>query len=135
MIVASFNVENLFNRAKVFNEDQQTTKKYLTQYKELSTLFEKVKYTDSDKVKMIGLINSLGLAKSDASEFVLLRKVRGKLIQRKKNSNEISIVANGRADWIGWLDLKTEPVDEIAMQNTARVIRDLNADVNNGAPT
>jgi hypothetical protein len=33
--------------------------------------------------------------------------------------------------WIGWVQLKTDRVDEVAIGNTARVIRDLNADVLN----
>ena len=41
----------------------------------------------------------------------------------------MQVVANGREDWIGWLELKTERVNEIATQNTARVIRDIKADV------
>jgi hypothetical protein len=41
----------------------------------------------------------------------------------------VQVVADGRADWIGWVDLKTEPVDELAMRHTAMVIRDLDADV------
>jgi endonuclease/exonuclease/phosphatase family metal-dependent hydrolase len=41
----------------------------------------------------------------------------------------MEIVAKGRDDWIGWAELRTEPVDEIAMLNTGRVIRDVDADV------
>lgn len=38
-------------------------------------------------------------------------------------------MANGRDDWIGWFDLKQEHVKETAVENTARVARELNADV------
>ena len=38
-------------------------------------------------------------------------------------------MAGGREDWVGWLELKTERVNEIATQNTARVIKEVNADV------
>jgi len=41
----------------------------------------------------------------------------------------VQIVATGRKDWIGWLELKTERVNEIATQNTARVVREIKADV------
>ena len=33
------------------------------------------------------------------------------------------------ADWVGWVELTTEPVDELAMQHTAMVMRDVAADV------
>jgi endonuclease/exonuclease/phosphatase family metal-dependent hydrolase len=38
-------------------------------------------------------------------------------------------VANGRGEWIGWVELKTEAVDEAATRNTARVIDDSAPDV------
>lgn len=41
----------------------------------------------------------------------------------------MQVVAGGRDEWVGWLELKTEHVNEIATQNAARVIRDVNADV------
>ena len=41
----------------------------------------------------------------------------------------VQVVAGGRSDWIGWVELKTDRVNEITIGNTARVIRDLNADV------
>ena len=41
----------------------------------------------------------------------------------------MEVAAAGRSDWIGWVELKTEPVDELAMQHTAMVIRDINADI------
>jgi len=129
MKIASFNVENLFNRAKAFNEDQNTATEYLKEVAELNQLFEKNTYSETDKSRMIVLLQQLGLTKSDTSKFVILRKIRGKLVHRPRNTSEISIKANGRNDWIGWAELRTEPVDEIAMHNTGRVIRDLNADV------
>jgi endonuclease/exonuclease/phosphatase family metal-dependent hydrolase len=57
-----------------------------------------------------------------------LRKIRGQLLRRPR-AGEPEIVASGRASWIGWVELKTEPVNEVATQNTARVIASLNADI------
>jgi endonuclease/exonuclease/phosphatase family metal-dependent hydrolase len=39
------------------------------------------------------------------------------------------IVANGREDWIGWVELTKEPTDELATEHTAIVMRDIDADV------
>ncbi len=122
-------MENLFNRAKAFNEDRETASKIIHDVAELNKLFEKETYTDQDKADMAGLLAELGLAGSDASEYAMLRKIRGKIVHRPRNSGAINIVAGGRNDWIGWVELKTAPVDEIAMHNTGRVIRDLDADV------
>ena len=41
----------------------------------------------------------------------------------------LEIVAKGRADWTGWVEMKTELVNEVSTRNTAQVVRDLNADV------
>ena len=41
----------------------------------------------------------------------------------------VEIVATGRADWTGWVEMKTELVNEISTRNTAQVVRDLNADL------
>ena len=41
----------------------------------------------------------------------------------------VEIVANGRGDWIGWIELAKEAVDETATRMTARVIRDIGAHV------
>ena len=41
----------------------------------------------------------------------------------------VEIVANGLGDWIGWIELAKEAVDETATRMTARVIRDIGAHV------
>jgi hypothetical protein len=42
---------------------------------------------------------------------------------------KLEIVANGRADWIGWIELSKEPTDELATEHTAMEMRDVNAEV------
>ena len=70
-----------------------------------------------------------GLAKQDdGGEWVILRQNRGKLVKRPR-ADGLEIVADGRDDWIGWVELKTEPINELAMEHTAMVMRDVNADV------
>ncbi|MEX2622388.1 MAG: endonuclease/exonuclease/phosphatase family protein [Acidimicrobiia bacterium] len=65
--------------------------------------------------------------KSDqGNDAVHLRRIRGKVLKR---SGTMELVAIGRLDWIGWVEAKTEPVNEIAIDNTGRVIRDVNADI------
>jgi hypothetical protein len=36
---------------------------------------------------------------------------------------------SGRDDWIGWVELATETVDELSTRMTGRVITDVNADI------
>ena len=136
MRLAAFNVENLFDRAKVFNDDAPdgAHQGVLDAHAELNKLFEKPAYSAADKARMIELITFLGMLKSDEGSaddapnggFTRIRKIRGQLIRRPRDPSEPrEIVADGRADWVGWCELKTEAVDEQAMLHTAQVIADL----------
>ena len=130
MVLASFNLENLFDRAKAFNLDTIADGKViLDKFGKLNNLFAKPTYTPAVKKEILASLKDLGVLKDDnGGEFVRLRQNRGKLLKRPK-SGPVQVVADGRADWIGWLELKTEQVNEIATQNTARVLRDVQADV------
>jgi endonuclease/exonuclease/phosphatase family metal-dependent hydrolase len=129
MRLAVYNVENLFDRPKAMNLGSWSEGKPILQdFAALSELLGEVEYTAAHKTRMAELMIRLGLEKRDEARFVLLRRSRGQLLRRPK-SGGIEIVADGRADWAGSLELQDEPVDEIAMRNTAAVIRDVNADV------
>lgn len=129
MRIAAFNVENLFDRAKVFNDDDPDAHRdVLAAHAELNTLFEEPVYTDPIKARMMALIDGLGMLRRDQGPFTRLRKIRGQLISRPR-TRPTYIKADGREDWVGWCELRTEAVDETAMLNTARMIRDIGADV------
>lgn len=129
MRIASYNVENLFERAKVMNlENWAEGKPVLNDYAALNALLGEQTYTDAAKEKMVALMQSLGLEASDTGPFVLLRRNRGALLKRPKTGG-IEITANGRNDWVGSLELLRGPINHVAIQNTARVINHLNADV------
>jgi endonuclease/exonuclease/phosphatase family metal-dependent hydrolase len=129
MKIASFNMENLFDRAKALNQGSWADgKATLEAYAALNAVLRKPVYSTVDKKKIITLLDRLGLKRSDESEFVTLRQNRGRLVKRPRGK-PIEIVAEGAGDWTGWLDLKREAVNEIATQNTARVVQALDADV------
>lgn len=130
MRIAAFNVENLFDRAKVFNDpDPDAHRDILDAHSQLNKLFEKPVYSDADKAEMLRLIDKLGMLKRDEGPFTRIRKIRGRLIMRPRPPKEVTIVATGRDDWIGWCELRTEGVDELAMLHTAQMILDVKADV------
>lgn len=130
MRIAAYNVENLFDRARVFNDENDSHKAVLDAHAEINTLFEQATYTDADKARMLALLDQLGMLNDNEGPFVRLRKIRGQLIRRPRDrSKPRKIVAQGREDWIGWVELKTETVDATAMLLTARVIFDVGADI------
>lgn len=135
MRIASFNVENLFERVRAMNftsagvaDPMAAGREILDDFAKLNGLFAKPSYSSADKTKMIDLLTKLGLGKSDDAKYVILRKNHGELLKRK-NGKITEITASGRTDWIGWVELEKEAVDEVATQNTARVLKTINADV------
>lgn len=129
MKLASYNVENLFLRARAMNQSSWAEgRDVLKMHADLNRILGKDAYSATDKKKIVELLKALGLGKSDSGKWAILRQNKGDLVKRKKNG-AIEVVANGRGDWIGWLDLQFEAVDETATRMTAQVIRDVNADV------
>jgi hypothetical protein len=65
----------------------------------------------------------------------LLRKYRGQLLRRAPGDDgdideeDVSVVATGRSDWTGWVDLVKDQIQARAIENTARVIREVGADI------
>lgn len=128
MKLASFNVENLFLRARALNNETFAEgREILKAQADINRILGKQRYTAPDKSKIIERLDQLGLKKSDDSKFAILRQNRGHLV--KRSGGEITVVADGRSDWIGWVDLVVEQVNESATRNTARVIVDIDADV------
>ncbi len=128
MRLASFNLENLFQRPAVLNlTSTDEIQKRLEDYYNLSHLIEKKVYSDEDKRKIIEIMNeNHGLASRDKkSQYIRLIEIRGYLL----NQSFSAVGAKGRDEWIGWFELIPGSVKETAIENTARVINSVKADV------
>lgn len=129
MRIAAYNVENLFDRPKAFNQTTGTAHQGVVEAcAALNVLFEKETYSAADKARILTLMNRHGMERSDTGPFARIRKIRGQLISRPRNRDAF-IKADGRADWVGWCELRTAAVDARAMRHTGQVIRDVGADV------
>jgi len=134
MRLASFNVENLFARAVAMNQAKPAEgRAALEGFAAFNALIAKPAYADADKAEMARLLTALGLLTEDNAEFVRLRRNRGEFLVRRRPGGAktvvLDIVAEGRGDWTGWMELEREPVDDLSMRLTARVIADVGADV------
>ncbi len=128
--VAALNVENLFDRPKAMSQPMSTQgNPILAAHARLNALVGEEIYTDQIKAEILQHLATLGLERSDNAELAVLRQVRGRLVKRPAAPKPVEVVAGGRPDWIGWVDLTKERVNELAMTHTARVIDDVGADV------
>jgi endonuclease/exonuclease/phosphatase family metal-dependent hydrolase len=141
MRIASFNVESLFERPVAMHPSEKATAassgvlaewkpgaSILAAFAQLSELLAKDVYTDPDKSAIVDLLKALGLRSSDESKWAVLRQNRGRLVRRSPGKDPV-VVARGRASWLGWLELKKEPLSDVSIQNTGRVLKELAADV------
>lgn len=130
MRIATFNVENMFERAKAMNLNTWAEGKTILQdYKRLNELIQRDTYTDAVKQELLDIMKGYrGLLTKGESNYLRLRDIRGKLLSRPKGK-PVEIAAGGRSDWIGWFELEKEAVSETATENTARVLGLLKADV------
>jgi endonuclease/exonuclease/phosphatase family metal-dependent hydrolase len=140
--IASYNVENLFARPKAFDSsDWAIGAPILSAYREVNELFQNENYSDADRIRMRDLLvtldiysrNSQGAIRRKHSpnpRWAWLRKNRGSFDRQPSDSTQdVEIVATGRGDWIGWVELAVEPTNELSTRLTARVINDINADI------
>lgn len=132
--IASFNVENLFARPKAFGTNMSFNEPIVDYFNEVSDLFSKESYSNTDKEKIIELLVKLDIYYVDNNgitrrkwsanpKWAWLRKNRGSFDVEREETG-IEIIATGRESWIGWVELALEPTNEKSIRMTAKVIED-----------
>jgi endonuclease/exonuclease/phosphatase family metal-dependent hydrolase len=127
--IATFNCENLFARPIAMNlDDNAKGQPYIDAFHELNSIFGKPVYSSEDKARILELMGKYGLtALRPKNRYLEFRKIRGQLF--KKQGNKTTVVAKGRSNWVGWIELKTESIRDQAILNTARVIAAVDANI------
>jgi len=117
--IATYNAENLFSRAKVFNLSNPTIGD--DAIKKIGDLQNELDRTVYNKAKILNLYNQ-------AKKYVSVNEEMGKLW--KKSRNQITDVkANGKKDWAGSLVFKKAKFNKMERSNTAKIIKTVNADL------
>lgn len=129
--LATFNLENLFTRPVAMNQATDAAgREAIEDHAAANGIVNKEVYSASDKVKLIELTNRYKWHYRDPPKnaLVQLQKIRGQLF-RKPQNGPVEVVADGRADWIGWFELQREDVNWKATFNTGRVIHEVRPDI------
>jgi hypothetical protein len=111
----------------------------LQAFARFNTVSNKVLCKQADKVAILRDLETLGVLHRSAAEnlqmtthpfsgWAQMREDRGDFIKQPR-SGSAEIVASARNAWIGWVELLSESVNEVATHMTARVIDDVGADV------
>ncbi|HZS06722.1 MAG TPA: endonuclease/exonuclease/phosphatase family protein [Blastocatellia bacterium] len=108
--IATFNCENLFSRPKVFETTAAKSQKIL---KDVAELEAELRRDPFDKKKIKSLQTSL-------KGFATINEVRGHLSSQS---------VKGPKDFLGWVELTRSENTDAAVENTARVIAEVDADI------
>jgi endonuclease/exonuclease/phosphatase family metal-dependent hydrolase len=106
--IATFNCENLFTRPGIFEESDEKATELLHQVDLLKAELKKPVF---DKKEIKRLSDSL-------KGFATINDIRGKAASAK-----------GAADWLGYVSLEKTTLKDETVNNVARVISDLDADI------
>lgn len=118
---ATFNVENLFSRARVLNlSDRLKAEGILIEVAGLNKLLGKAAYSATDKS---AILQQAGKLKS----YIEIREDRGKLFTGRGANRRVT--ASGAGAWDGAIEFKRADISEQARTSTADVNKAVRADV------
>ena len=106
--IATFNCENLFSRPKIFGTSSSRAKELLGYVDELNNELSKAVF-NQQRIKEL---------KNKLKYYITIQDIRGKHTR-----------VTGAAEWLGWIEFKRNPADEDAIENVARVMHAVDADI------
>ena len=128
--VGTFNVNNLFERPKIMELEgfSQKGKEVLQDVSRLNDLLEKDSYAGETGNEIVKILNKYFFEQS-SNPWFRINEVREKLFGLRQNGSGVFLKVKGRDEWLGWVELTMQTTNEISLQNTARVVKAVNADI------
>lgn len=128
--VGTFNVNNLFERPSIMELEgfSQKGKEVLQDVARLNDLLEKDSYAGETGKEIVKILNKYFHEQTNNPWF-RINEVREKLYGLRQDGSGVFLKVNGRGEWLGWVELTMQTTNEISLQNTARVVKAVNADI------
>ena len=129
--VATFNVENLFTRAAALNlASWADGRPILDDIEELNRLLAQDDYDAAAKAQIKAILDKYEFGDRNKTNRPFgINEVRDKLFKVPAGTKKVEIVATGRDDWVGWVELARDKISGEAVANTGRVIDAVNPDI------
>ncbi len=135
--VATYNVNNLFERATVFRPAtgaphdgySETGAEVLQDIQRLTELFDEASYKGAVKGEIVSLLEKYKFHTETKNPWFTIREIRKTLFSVKQDKSGVTLTAAGRDSWVGWVDLLRDAVHQTNTENTARVIQAMKADL------
>ncbi|UII80091.1 hypothetical protein [Flagellimonas sp. CMM7] len=127
MIVATYNIQNIFYRDRVLIKKYREENRELW-IKEFETLMLKRMRTNEEFNRMRALSQLLGFEDSQHSPYFTMIHKMGQLFLKKEvavNTHR----ATHLTDWNGWVKLNSNPINDIAIENKGKIIKEASADI------
>ena len=129
--IATFNVENLFTRPVAMrNATASASRAAIEDYITANNLIAKYSYTNDVKAKLLQLAHKYKWhdVNQPNSSLVQLQQIQKSLFVNAPDG-AVEVMANGRADWVGWFELLREKLSWQATYNKGRVICEVKPDI------
>lgn len=128
--IGTFNVNNLFERLRIMELEgfNATGKAVLKDVADLEALLENTSYAGDVGDEIVRILNKY-YHDMPSNPWFTINEIREKLFSIKQDGSGVALKARGRSSWLGWVELTKQNTNEISIQNTARVVKAIDADI------